>query len=98
MPRKKLQSTPAGDIREPVDSRRDVSAAAVVFGGYAPGLVTAVLINLPSSLYLLRAMWALLPGALLMHRTAALRVAAADRTIEAFVVLYPVIYLLEEVG
>jgi Protein of unknown function with HXXEE motif len=55
-----------------------VSAAAVVFGGYAPGLVTAVLINLPFSLYLLRraarerwvsrrAMWALLPGALLMH-------------------------------
>jgi hypothetical protein len=49
-----------------------------VFGGYAPGLVTAVLINLPFSLYLLRAMWALLPGALLMHRTAALRVAVAD--------------------
>jgi hypothetical protein len=49
-----------------------------VFNGYAPGLLTALLINLPFSLYLLRratrerwvshrAMWALLPGALLMH-------------------------------
>ena len=55
-----------------------VSTAAVVFGGYAPGLVTAVLINLPFSIYLLRRaaregwvnrreMWALVPGALLMH-------------------------------
>ncbi len=55
-----------------------ISAAAVVFDGYAPGLATAVLINLPFSIYLLGraarerwvsrgAMWALLPGALLMH-------------------------------
>ncbi len=55
-----------------------VSAAMVVFDGYSPGLVTAVLINLPFSVYLLGraarerwvsrgAMWALLPGALLMH-------------------------------
>ena len=55
-----------------------VSAAMVVFDGYSPGLVTALLINLPFSVYLLGraarerwvsrgAMWALLPGALLMH-------------------------------
>ena len=55
-----------------------VSTAMVVFDGYAPGLMTAVLINLPFSVYLLGraarerwvsggAMWALLPGALLMH-------------------------------
>jgi Protein of unknown function with HXXEE motif len=55
-----------------------VTAAALVFDGYAPGLVTAVLVNLPFSVYLLRraaregwvsrrAMWALLPGALLAH-------------------------------
>ena len=55
-----------------------VSTAMVVFDGYAPGLMTAVLINLPFSVYLLGraarerwvsrgAMWALLPGALLLH-------------------------------
>jgi hypothetical protein len=55
-----------------------VAAAVVVFGGYAPGLLTALLINLPFSIYLLRraarerwvgrgALWGLLPGALLMH-------------------------------
>jgi Protein of unknown function with HXXEE motif len=54
------------------------SAAVLVFDGYAPGLVTALLLNLPFSVYLLRraareewvprrALWALLPGALLMH-------------------------------
>lgn len=55
-----------------------VSAAALVFNGYAPGVVTAVVLNLPFSIYLLRraageswlsprARWALLPGALLVH-------------------------------
>lgn len=55
-----------------------VTTAVVVFNGYAPGLLTAVLINLPFSIYLLRraarerwvgrgAMWGLLPGALVMH-------------------------------
>ena len=55
-----------------------IGTAAVVFDGYAPGLVTAVLINLPFSIYLLsrasrerwvtrRALWGLVPGALLMH-------------------------------
>jgi Protein of unknown function with HXXEE motif len=55
-----------------------VATAALVFNGYAPGLLTAILINLPFSVYLLRraarerwvsrgAMWGLLPGALAMH-------------------------------
>jgi ABC-type proline/glycine betaine transport system permease subunit len=55
-----------------------VSAAALFFNGYAPGLVTAVALNLPFSIYLLRraareewvgsrARWALLPGALVLH-------------------------------
>jgi hypothetical protein len=53
-------------------------AAAVLFGGYAPGLITALGVNLPLSLYLLRrarregwvgrrALLALIPGALLLH-------------------------------
>ncbi len=52
--------------------------AVVLFRGYAPGLVTALLLNLPFSLYLLRravverwlsppALWALAPGAVLLH-------------------------------
>ena len=52
--------------------------AAVLFGGYAPGLVTGVLVNLPFSIYLLRraaaehwlsptARWALVPAALALH-------------------------------
>ena len=55
-----------------------ISAAIVLFDGYAPGLVTAVLLNLPFSIYLLRraareswvgprARLALLPGALVLH-------------------------------
>jgi hypothetical protein len=55
-----------------------LATAVIVFNGYAPGLVTAVLINLPFSIYLLRRvarerwvsrreLWGLLPGALLMH-------------------------------
>ncbi len=55
-----------------------LSAAILIFNGYAPGVVTAVLFNLPVSVYLLRraarenwvsrrARWALLPGAFLMH-------------------------------
>jgi hypothetical protein len=55
-----------------------VGAAVVLFGGYAPGLVTALLLNVPFSIYLLRlareegwvsrrALWALVPGALLVH-------------------------------
>ena len=31
-----------------------VATAALVFNGYAPGLLTAILINLPFSVYLLR--------------------------------------------
>jgi hypothetical protein len=52
--------------------------AVVLFGGYAPGLATALALNLPFSLYLLRrvvreqwlsrpARWALVPGAFLLH-------------------------------
>jgi hypothetical protein len=55
-----------------------VLTALVLFGGYAPGLVTAVTVNLPFSIYLLRraaaerwlsppARWALVPGALVLH-------------------------------
>ena len=55
-----------------------VLTAAVLFGGYAPGLVTGVLVNLPFSIYLLRraaaerwlsppARWALVPAALVLH-------------------------------
>lgn len=55
-----------------------VAAAALFFDGYAPGLVTALAVNLPFSIYLLRraareewvsvrARWALLPGALALH-------------------------------
>lgn len=55
-----------------------VAAAIVLFRGYAPGVVTALLLNLPFSVYLLRraaaerwvgrpALWALLPGALALH-------------------------------
>lgn len=54
------------------------AVAIVLFSGYAPGLVTALLLNLPFSLYLLRraaterwlgrrGLWALLPGAILLH-------------------------------
>jgi hypothetical protein len=54
------------------------AAAVVLFGGYAPGVVTAVLLNLPFSIYLLHraaterwigrgALWALVPGAVLLH-------------------------------
>ena len=54
------------------------AAAIVLFGGYAPGLGTALLLNLPLSIYLLRraaaegwlsrgARWALLPGAIILH-------------------------------
>jgi hypothetical protein len=54
------------------------AAAVILFGGYAPGLVTALLLNLPLSIYLLnrarkerwlgrRALWSLLPAALLVH-------------------------------
>ena len=55
-----------------------LTIAVVLFGGYAPGLVTALLLNLPFSVYLLRravlerwvsrpALWALAPGALVLH-------------------------------
>ncbi len=55
-----------------------VSAAIVLFDGYAPGLATAVLLNLPFSIYLIRraarenwvsprARWALLPSAVAIH-------------------------------
>lgn len=55
-----------------------VAAATVLFRGYAPGLVTALLLNLPFSLYLFRlaarerwlgrgALWAIAPAALVVH-------------------------------
>jgi hypothetical protein len=55
-----------------------LAVAVILFGGYAPGLVTALLINLPFSVYLLQraaaerwvdrpALWALVPGAILLH-------------------------------
>jgi hypothetical protein len=55
-----------------------VGAAILLFHGYAPGVVTAVLLNLPFSIYLIRraakerwinprARWALVPSALVMH-------------------------------
>jgi hypothetical protein len=55
-----------------------LAVAIVLFGGYAPGLVTALVLNLPFSLHLLRravreqwlsrpARWALVPGAILLH-------------------------------
>jgi Protein of unknown function with HXXEE motif len=55
-----------------------VGAAVVLFDGYAPGLATAVLLNLPFSVYVIRraaaqnwvtqrARWALIPGALVVH-------------------------------
>jgi hypothetical protein len=55
-----------------------LGAAVILFGGYAPGVVTALLLNLPFSIYLLRraraegwvsprALWALLPATLVVH-------------------------------
>lgn len=55
-----------------------VGVAIVLFEGYAPGLATAALLNLPFSIYLIRraarenwvsprARWALLPSALVLH-------------------------------
>ena len=52
--------------------------AALMFDGYAPGLVTGLLVNLPVAMYLLRRavreewvsrglLWALIPGALVFH-------------------------------
>ena len=53
-------------------------AAALTLGGYAPGLVTAVLVNLPFSVYFIRraaregwlsprALWATVPAAVVIH-------------------------------
>jgi hypothetical protein len=64
-----------------------VTAAILLFDGYAPGLLTAVLLNLPFSVYLIgragkenwvsrRALWALLPSALLAHALSGLLVLA----------------------
>ena len=55
-----------------------VAAALIVFHGYAPGLLSAILLNLPYSIFVNRkaqrerwlsraASWLLLPGALLVH-------------------------------
>lgn len=55
-----------------------VAAALVLFGGYAPGLATALALNLPLSVWTLRraaaeqwlsrkALWALAPGAVALH-------------------------------
>ena len=54
------------------------AAAVVLFGGYAPGVATALLVNLPFSVYLLRraarerwldrrALWLLAPAAVVLH-------------------------------
>jgi Protein of unknown function with HXXEE motif len=58
-------------------------AAATVFAGYTPGLVTALLVNLPFSVYLFRCAWVehwdtparlalLVPAAILVHGLIAL--------------------------
>ena len=60
-----------------------IAASALVFRGYAPGVATAVLLNLPLSALALRtavrgqwlsrrARWALLPGAVVLHLAALL--------------------------
>ena len=54
------------------------AAAVVLFGGYAPGVVSALVLNLPFSIYLLRraarerwldprALWAVAPAAIVLH-------------------------------
>ncbi len=69
-----------------------VAAALVVFGGYAPGVVTAVALNLPLSVLVLRragagqwlsrrARWALVPAAVAFHLPGALGVMFLSRAL-----------------
>jgi hypothetical protein len=69
-----------------------VAAAAVLFGGYAPGLVTAVGLNVPLAVYLLRragrerwtsrrALYALPPAALVLHGPVLAALLALTRSI-----------------
>jgi Protein of unknown function with HXXEE motif len=69
-----------------------VTAALVVFGGYAPGVATAVALNLPLSVLVLRraaaeqwvsrrARWALVPGAVAFHLPGALGLMLLSRAL-----------------
>jgi len=69
-----------------------VAAALVVFGGYAPGVATAVALNLPLSVLVLRraaaeqwlsrrARWALVPAAIAFHLPGALGVMLLGRAL-----------------
>jgi uncharacterized protein with HXXEE motif len=69
-----------------------VAAALVLFGGYAPGVATAVALNLPLSVLVLRraaaeqwlsprALWALVPGALAFHLPGAFGVMLLGRAL-----------------
>jgi uncharacterized protein with HXXEE motif len=69
-----------------------VAAALVLFGGYAPGVATAVVLNLPLAVLALRraraeewvsrrARWALVPGAVAFHLPGALGVMLLGRAL-----------------
>jgi uncharacterized protein with HXXEE motif len=69
-----------------------MAAALVLFGGYAPGVVTAVLLNLPISILVLRravaeqwlsrrSSWALVPAAVAFHLPGAIGVMLLGRTL-----------------
>jgi uncharacterized protein with HXXEE motif len=69
-----------------------MTATLVVFGGYAPGVITAVALNLPLSVLVLRravaeqwlsrrARWALVPGAVAFHLPGALGVMLLGRAL-----------------
>jgi hypothetical protein len=69
-----------------------VAAALVLFGGYAPGVVTAVAVNLPLSVLVLRratteqwlsrpARWALAPAAVAFHLPGAIGVMVLGRAL-----------------
>ena len=71
-----------------------VTAALVLFRGYAPGVATAVALNLPLSVLVLRravteqwlsrrARWALLPAAVAFHLPGALGVMVLSRALSA---------------
>lgn len=71
-----------------------VTAALMLFGGYAPGLVTAVVLNLPLSVLVLRraaaeqwisprARRALLPAAIIFHLPGALGLMLLGRALSA---------------
>jgi uncharacterized protein with HXXEE motif len=69
-----------------------VAAALLLFGGYAPGLVTAVALNLPLSVLVLRraarekwfsrrALWTLVPAAVAFHLPGAIGLMLLARTL-----------------